>query len=131
MFPAENYGENSFPSALFLKLDPLKCRDNIFPTLKESTEKSDHLERIDKQEEVLGLKENTWINNLINDWFLRVFEFIFYHISESSIKKPYKSFSYRLSYYWQFLTFFLAYFCENELEYQSHIILAVMKIILI
>ena len=56
MFPPENYGENSFPSALFLKLDPLKCRDNVFPSLKESTEKSDRTEKIEKQDEGFGLK---------------------------------------------------------------------------
>jgi len=65
MFPPENYGENSFPSALFLKLDPLRGKEHTFPTLKESADKCDPTDRIERHDE--GLKENTWINNLIND----------------------------------------------------------------
>lgn len=67
MLTNENYGENSFPSALFLKLDPLKVRDHTFPTMKETAEKSDRIEKLDRQDEGLALKENQWINNLIDD----------------------------------------------------------------
>lgn len=37
MLTNKNYGENSFPSVLFLKLDPLKMNKDLpFPTLKEN-----------------------------------------------------------------------------------------------
>lgn len=65
----QNYCENLFPSVLFLQLDPLKAKDAFFPTTKEthtSRHQRDRLERIDKGEQSLVLRENKWINNLIN-----------------------------------------------------------------
>lgn len=44
MLTNDNYGQNSFPSVLFLKLDPLKIqKDTSFPSLKENYPKNDKI----------------------------------------------------------------------------------------
>lgn len=53
MLTNDNYGENSFPSALFLKLDPLKARDTGFPMIRDAAERG---EKGEKGDEGLALK---------------------------------------------------------------------------